>query len=126
MNVIITIDDFTNLACLVDLVLNNTGLSTDSAIVYTLIKDSDVSLLANHLGYLGPKFFQALSLSADDQKEVVKAYSENGAHSAMIRCLTLWKKHHPTTATYMYLLTVLLGLGQSLIVYDIISSGLGE
>ncbi len=108
------------------LVLNNTGLSTGTAMGYSLIKDSDVPLLANHLGYLGLKFFQALSLSANDQKEVMKAYSENGTHSAMIRCLTLWKKHHPTTATYMHLLTVLLGLGQSLIIYHIISSGLGE
>ncbi len=111
------------------LAVNITGLSTDSEQImlrYTVIKDSDVPFLANHLGDLGPKLFQALSLSADEHKEVMKAYSENSAHSRMIRCLTLWKEHHPTTASYMYLLTVLLGLGQAQIVYDIISSDLGE
>ena len=73
------------------------------------IEDEDVTYLAGHFGNV-ELYPRVLKLTDAEQADVKKMVHEHGNQIAMAECLSLWRRHNPSTATLRALLDILLRL----------------
>ena len=57
-------------------------------------------------------YSMAMGLFPAEQADVNTLYHREGAQTATIKCLQIWKEHNPSRATYRGLLDIVLGLGK--------------
>ena len=73
------------------------------------IKEEDVTYLAQHFDNV-ELYLRVFGLTATEQADVRRLARDN--HIAMAECLSLWRRHNPSTATLRKLLEILLHLGK--------------
>ena len=73
------------------------------------IKEEDVTYLAQHFDNV-ELYLRVFGLTEAEQANVRRLAQDN--HIAMAECLSLWRKHNPSTATLKALLEILLRLGK--------------
>ena len=75
------------------------------------IKDKDIAYLAQHFDDV-ELYVKVFGLTPAEQVDVKTTKCRSGNQVATAECLSLWRKHNPSTATLRSLLEVLLGLGK--------------
>ena len=82
------------------------------------IKEEDVTYLAKHFDNV-ELYLRVFELTAAEQANVRRMAHDN--HIAMTECLSLWRKHNPSSATLKALLEILLNLGKEEIASNVCS-----
>ena len=73
------------------------------------IEEGDIAYLAEHFD--GVELYQRVfGLSNAEQTNVKSIAAVHGTQTAMAECLSLWRRHNPSTATLRALLDILLRL----------------
>ena len=75
------------------------------------IEEVDIAYLAQHFDDV-ELYVKAFGLNSAEQADVKRVVYLSGNQAAMAECLSLWRKHNPSTATLRSLLEVLLRLGK--------------
>ena len=70
------------------------------------IEEEDITYLAQHFDNV-ELYLRVFGLTAAEQNDVKQ---KQGTHIAMTECLSLWRRHNPSTATLRTLLEILLCL----------------
>ena len=73
------------------------------------IEDKDVTYLAEHFDNV-ELYLRVFELTTAEQANVRRMVHVHGNQIAMAECLSLWRKHNPSTATLGALLDILLRL----------------
>ena len=81
------------------------------------IKEEDVTYLAGHFDSV-ELYLRVFGLTAAEQSDIKKVQS---TQVAMTECLSLWRRHNPSTATLRTLLEILLSLRKEEIASNVCS-----
>ena len=85
-----------------DYSLDNTHLDCE-------IEEKDITYLAQHFDNVR-LYLREFELTNAEQADIKRSEGLNGTQTAMAECLTLWRRHNPSTATLRALLEILLRL----------------
>ena len=75
------------------------------------IEEKDIPYLAKHFDNV-ELYLMVFELTTAEQADVKIIVHVHGNQEAMAKCLSLWRKHNPSTATLRALLDILLRLGR--------------
>ena len=75
------------------------------------IEEEDIAYLAQHFDDV-ELYVRVFGLTSAEQVDVKTTKCRSGNQVATAECLSLWRKHNPSTATLRSLLEVLLRLGK--------------
>ena len=81
------------------------------------IEEGDITYLAQHFDNV-ELYLRVFGLTAAEQNDVRQ---KQGTHVAMTECLSLWRRHNPSTATLRTLLDILLSLRKEEIASNVCS-----
>ena len=85
-------------------------LSIDDTLLYREVKEFDFPYLAEHFDN-PDNYYHVLKLSDLEQEDVRTTLVRSDAKAAMIKCLSLWyRHHHDSLPTFRDLIVILLGL----------------
>ncbi len=73
------------------------------------IKDKDTALISTHFDDF-ENYIHRLELTGNEQADVKKIAQVSGNQVTMINCLSIWRGHKPSEATFRVLITILLDL----------------
>ncbi len=90
-------------------------IDIDHSLLKNEIEETELGFLAIHFDNV-ENYMQLLGLSPPEQTDV-KNLVIHGTHTAMIKCLSLWRRRDPAGATYRVLVKLL----QDMRKYDIAS-----
>ena len=91
---------------------NNYSISSDQ--LDCEIEEKDVIYLAEHFDNV-ELYLKVFRLTNAEQADVNRSAGLNGTQTAMAKCLSLWRRHNPSTATLRELLEILLRLRKEVI-----------
>ena len=75
------------------------------------IEDKDTALISTHFDDF-ENYVHRLELTGNEQTDVKKIAQVSGNQVAVITCLSIWRGHEPSEATFRALIRILLDLGK--------------
>ncbi len=73
------------------------------------IKDKDTALISTHFNDF-ENYIHRLELTGNEQADVKKIAQVSGNQVAIITCVSIWRGHEPSEATFRALIRILLDL----------------